>query len=190
MAEECQQRSLPPRAGRRVSTACQTPFDERAFLNIVGASVLAATGELSPGQAMALAHKRFQDAFGFHFCASVIRSFPAARGNQPATLPFREPRYPSHSPASLSLRWTVGAERHLHYTFQFIQNQQALLSGFLCSSVYFLNANQNFSFLLFLVVPRFCIIATFFFHLKNMFELERTPAVRQRRCSGSRRSLI
>ena len=61
-------RSFAAARGRRVPPHVETPFDERAFLNIVGASVLAACrGELSPEQAMALAHKRFQDAFGFIF---------------------------------------------------------------------------------------------------------------------------
>lgn len=109
----------------------------------------------------------------------MIRSFPAARGNQPAAVPFREPRYPSHSPASLSLRWTVGGRTSCFITpFSLYKTNKALLQWrFLCSSVYFLNANQNFfSFLLFLVVPRFLYYCNIFLSSsKNMFELKELP---------------
>ena len=109
----------------------------------------------------------------------MIRSFPAARGNQPAAVPFREPRYPSHSPASLSLRWTVGGRTSCFITpFSLYKTNKALLQWrFLCSSVYFLNANQNFFISSFLSCTAFfCVIATFFLSSsKNMFELKELP---------------
>lgn len=58
-------RSFAAARGRRVPPHVETPFDERAFLNIIGNSVLqACSGALSPEQAMALAHRRFQERFG------------------------------------------------------------------------------------------------------------------------------
>ena len=58
-------RSFAAARGRRVPPHVETPFDERAFLNIIGNSVRhACTGALTPEQAMSLAHKRFSDAFG------------------------------------------------------------------------------------------------------------------------------
>lgn len=67
----------------------------------------------------------------------------------------------------------------LHYTFQFIQNQQSPCSsgGFFVLMYIFLNANQNFfSSLLFLLYRVFCVIAIFFLSSsKNMFELKEFP---------------
>lgn len=58
-------RSFAAARGRRVPAHIETPFDERAFLNILGSSVLqACSGALSPEQAMGIANRRFQETFG------------------------------------------------------------------------------------------------------------------------------
>ena len=56
-------------------------------------------------------------------------------------------------------------------------NKTLLQWRFLCSSVYFLNANQNFFHFLFSSLYRvFCVIAAFFLSSsKNMFELKELP---------------
>ena len=109
----------------------------------------------------------------------MIRSFPAARGNQPAAVPFREPRYPSHSPASLSLRWTVGAERHasLHLSVYTKPTKPCSSGGFFVLPYIFLMPIRIFFISSFLSCTAFfCVIATFFLSSsKNMFELKELP---------------
>lgn len=110
----------------------------------------------------------------------MIRSFPAARGNQPAAVPFREPRYPSHIPASLSLRWTVGgAERHasLHLSVYTKPTKPCSSGGFFVLPYIFLMPIRIFFISSFLsCIAFFCVIATFFLSSsKNIFELKELP---------------
>lgn len=58
-------KSFAAAGGRRIPPHIEIPFDERAFLEIIGHSVMAACeGSLTPQEAMNLAHERFTAIFG------------------------------------------------------------------------------------------------------------------------------